>query len=260
MVCVYDSGVGGLTALRALRRAAPECDVLYFGDTARVPYGVRDAATVSRYAREVLAYLAALSPSAVLVACGTVSTVFLPAAQGYRFPILGVAEPGIRAAAAAAPRGHIAVLGTEATVRSGYFAKRLRAEAPHARVTSLACPLFVALAEGGHTAPDDPIARVAVRTLLAPLLREEPDAILLGCTHFPWLSFHIARLFPRAVLIDPGAEAVAELSPMLAGERGSGRTEYHVTDGAASFLRAAHRMTGAAVGETVREVSLTKEV
>ena len=257
MVCVYDSGVGGLTALRALRRAAPLCDVLYFGDTARVPYGVRDAATVSRYAREVIGYLAALAPSAVLVACGTVSTVFLPTAEGsYPFPLFGVAEPGIRAAVAAAPQGRIAVLGTEATVRSGYFAARLRALLPHAAVTSMACPLFVALAEGGHTAPDDPIARVAVETILAPLLPKEPEAILLGCTHFPWLSTQIARLFPRATLIDPGAAAVAELAPLLLAEEGEGRTEYLVTDGAESFLRAAHRMTGVLVGETVREVLL----
>ena len=258
MVCVYDSGVGGLTALRALRREAPECDVVYFGDTARVPYGVRDAATVSRYAREVLDYLAALSPSAVLVACGTVSTVFLPRAQGlYPFPIFGVAEAGVRAAVAAAPSGRIAVLGTEATVRSGYFGREIAARLPHAEVTQLACPLFVALAEGGFTAQDDPIARVAVETLLASLLPREPEVILLGCTHFPWLAPQIARLFPRAVLVDPGAAAVAELSPLLADQVGTGKTEYLVTDGAEAFLRSAHRMTGAAVGETVREVSLT---
>lgn len=258
MVCVYDSGVGGLTALRALRRAAPRCDVVYFGDTARVPYGVRDDATVSRYAREVLDYLAALSPSAVLVACGTVSTVFLPRAHGrYPFPIFGIAEAGIRAAVAAAPSGRIAVLGTEATVRSGYFDRRIRALFPHAEVTSLACPLFVALAECGYTAADDPIARVATETLLSPLLAKRPEAILLGCTHFPWLAAQIARLFPEAALIDPSAEAVAELAPLLADEVGRGKTEYLVTDGADSFLRAAHRMTGTAVGETVREVSLT---
>jgi glutamate racemase len=258
MVCVYDSGVGGLTALRALRRAVPECDVVYFGDTARVPYGVRDDATVSRYAREVLDYLSALSPSAVLVACGTVSTVFLPKARGlYPFPIFGVAEAGVRAAVAAAPSGRIAVLGTEATVRSGYFGREITARLPHAALTQLACPLFVALAEGGYTAPCDPIARVAVETLLAPLLPKDPEAILLGCTHFPWLASHIAHLFPRATLIDPSAEAVAELAPLLADEVGTGKTEYLVTDGATSFLRAAHRMTGTGVGEAVREVSLT---
>ncbi len=258
MVCVYDSGVGGLTALRSLRRAAPECDVVYFGDTARVPYGVRDDATVSRYAREVLDYLAALTPSAVLVACGTVSTVFLPRVHGrYPFPVFGIAESGIRAAVTAAPSGRIAVLGTEATVRSGYFGRRIAELLPCAEVTSLACPLFVALAEGGYTAPDDPIARVAVSRLLAPLLPRDPEAILLGCTHFPWLASHITRLFPRATLIDPSAAAIAELAPLLADEVGMGKTEYLVTDGAASFLRAAHRMTGTAVSETVREVSLS---
>ena len=127
MVGVFDSGVGGLTALAALRRAAPLCDILYLGDTARVPYGGRDAATVCRYAAEALSYLSAFSPTAVLVACGTVSSVFLPEAPPYPFPLVGIVEAGARAAVAAAPSGRVAVLGTEATVRSGRFASRIRA-------------------------------------------------------------------------------------------------------------------------------------
>ena len=259
MVCVYDSGVGGLTALAALRRVAPACDVIYFGDTARVPYGVRDPATVCRYTREVLGYLSAYSPAAVLVACGTVSTVVLPTWRGCcSFPVLGVAEAGVRAAAASSPK-RVAVLGTEATVRSGYFAELLRTALPQAEVTSLACPLFVALAEAGYTSPDDPIARVAVETILSPLLLHPPEAILLGCTHFPWLSVHIARLFPEATLVDCGAAAVRELAPLLACEVGEGRTEYLVTDGVDAFRRAAYRVTGASVGGEIRMVKLPEE-
>ena len=260
MVGVFDSGVGGLTALAALRRAAPLCDILYLGDTARVPYGGRDAATVCRYAAEALSYLSAFSPTAVLVACGTVSSVFLPEAPPYPFPLVGIVEAGARAAVAAAPSGRVAVLGTEATVRSGRFAARIRALAPHAEVVSLACPLFVALAECGITDPDDPLAAMAVGRVLAPLLPHDPEAILLACTHFPWLSPHIAALFPHARLIDCGAAAVLELLPLLGEERGDGRTEYRVTDGREAFLRAARRMTGAVPGDAVRTVTLPEHV
>ncbi len=257
MIGVYDSGVGGLTVLRALRRTAPSCDIVYLGDTARVPYGGKDDSTVCRYAEEALSYLSSLSPSLVLVACGTVSTVFLPRAGGRcAFPLLGVAEAGARAAAKAAPEGRIAVLGTEATVRSGFFPARLAELAPAASVTVLPCPLFVALAEGGFVGKDDSIAALVTERLLAPLSASPPDAILLGCTHFPWLSPHIAALFPRARLIDCGEAVAEELAPLLKGERGRGETTYLVTDGRESFLRAVERMTGRLPDGTVREISL----
>lgn len=258
MIAVYDSGVGGLTALRALRRLLPRCDAVYLGDTARVPYGTRDAATVLRYAAEALDYLADLSPAAVLVACGTVSTVALPTlAPRYPFPVLGVAEAGVRRAVAAAPCGRVAVLGTEATVRSGYLEARLSALLPGAKIASVACPLFVALAECGMVDAADPLPRLVVERMLTPLLSLDPEAILLGCTHFPWLSPHIARLFPAATLVDCGAAAATELFPLLSGEEGEGRTEYLVTDGGEAFLRAARRMTGEEIGETVKKVNLT---
>lgn len=256
MVCVYDSGVGGLSALLALRRAAPTTDVLYFGDTARVPYGTRDAATVRRYAREVLSYLAGESPSAVLVACGTVSTVFLPTAGEYPVRLFGVADAGVRAAVRATRTGRILVLGTEATVRSGYFARAIGSLLPGASVLSLACPLFVALAECGYTAPEDALAHLAAERLLAPARSHEPDTVVLGCTHFPFLAPQIAACFPSATLIDCGAAAVRELLSAVGGDGGSGRTEYRVTDGAGAFCRAAARMMGITVADTVREVSL----
>lgn len=258
MVCVYDSGVGGLTALCALRRLSPRSHILYLGDTARVPYGTKGEATVCRYARTALSYLAAYRPSAVLVACGTVSTVVLPTlpAGAYPFPVVGVAEAGVRAAVAAAPGGRVAVLGTEATVRSGYFERRLCRELPGASVLSVACPLFVTLAECGYTDATDPLPALAAERLLAPLIPHRPEAIVLGCTHFPWLSPHIARLFPSAALIDCGAAAARELAPLLDGEDGGGRTEYLVTDRADRFLHAASRMVGMLPRDTVREVAL----
>ena len=168
----------------------------------------------------------------------------------------GGAVGGVRGGGPAAPHGRVAVLGTEATVRSGYLEARLRALLPTARVASVACPLFVALAECGMVDPADPLPRLAVERMLSPLLTLEPEAILLGCTHFPWLSPHIARLFPRAALVDCGAAAASELTPLLQEERGEGRTEYLVTDGGEAFLRAARRMTGEEIGEAIREIRL----
>ncbi len=244
MVCIYDSGVGGLSALHALRSAAPMTDVVYLGDTARVPYGTRDAATVLRYARESLDYLAALSPEAILVACGTVSTVALPHLLGrYSVPLVGIVEAGVAEALRGVSPSRIAVLGTEATVRSGTFAAHLTALAPGAEVVSLACPLFVALAEAGLVAPDDPIPRLVAERTLAPLGDLRPEAVLLACTHFPWLAPHLARALPGARLVDCGAAAVATLLPRLT-LRGEGTLRFLVTDGVEAFRRVAHRMPG----------------
>ena len=256
MICIYDSGVGGISTLMSLRKRLPSADVTYLGDTARVPYGPRDAATVCRYATEALDYLAATSPEAILVACGTVSTVALPRiAYRYSVPVHGVAEAGIRAAAALGCR-RLAVLGTEATVRSGTFARRLRELCPTAEVRSLACPLFVSLAEAGLTAPDDPIPRLAAERTLSPLLEFAPEAILLGCTHFPWLSCHVARLFPKARLVNCGEEAAAALAPTLSAD-GAGRCRFLVTDGAEAFLRTYRRLTGDTSPCDVTAVALT---
>lgn len=256
MVCIYDSGVGGLTALRALRAAAPLTDVVYLGDTARVPYGTKDRETVCRYAAAALDYLASLSPEAILVACGTVSAVALPRLAGrYPMPVLGVADAGVREALRLSPGGRIAVLGTEATVRSGYFEEAIRAARPSATVRSVACPLFVALAEAAMVAPDDPIPALVAERTLSPLIGFSPEAIVLGCTHFPWLSPQISRLFPGARLVDCGEAAVSALLAHLPCG-GSGSTRLLVTEGRESFLRTAHRMAGIFPGETVDTVTL----
>ena len=256
MVCIYDSGVGGLTALSALRAAAPSADIVYLGDTARVPYGTRSEGTVQAYARAALDHLAALSPEAVLVACGTVSTVALPSLLSrYSFPLVGVADAGISAALRDAPHGRIAVLGTEATVRSGYFGKEIERRRPGAEVREIACQLFVALAECGFAAGEDPVPALVSARYLAPLVRMRPEAILLGCTHFPWLRCHIARLFPSAALIDCGAAAAASLAGMLSP--GGGSTEYLVTDSPEQFSSALLSLTGRPPRGRVTRISLS---
>ena len=256
MVCVYDSGVGGLSTLAALRALAPRIDILYLGDTARVPYGRRSEAAICRFAEAALSYLAVRSPRAVLCACGTVSTVYLPRRCAYPFPVLGVADAAIDAALAAAPSGRIAVLGTAATVRSGYFTRRILARRADATVESLACPLFVALAECGMVDPRDPLPALAAERLLAPLSDFSAEAVILGCTHFPWLAPHIARAMPGATLIDCGACAARALLDLLGDGAGEGRTEYLVTDDAYGFARVAERMTGRPLDGRVTEITL----
>ena len=259
MVCVYDSGVGGLSVLSAIRRVAPQCDIVYLGDTAHVPYGTRSHAAITDLARLALDYLAVLSPTLVLVACGTVSTVSLPRLTSrYRFPAVGVAEAGVRAALRASPHRRIAVLGTEATIDSGYFPDRILQKAPGANVQSLACPLFVALAECGLTAADDPIPRLAAERLLAPLTGMNAEAVVLGCTHFAWLLPHIARALPGATPVDCGTAAVQELASLLCREAGTGRTDFLVTDNPEGFSRTAARVLGGPLAAAPRRVSLLR--
>lgn len=257
MVCVYDSGVGGLSTLASLRSLAPSLDILYLGDTARVPYGTRSAAAICRFADAALSYLAAYSPRAVLCACGTVSTVYLPHGRVHPFPVLGVADAAIEAALSAAPSGRIAVLGTAATVRSAYFADGIRARNAGAMVKSLACPLFVSLAECGMVDPRDPIPALVAERLLAPLADFSAEAVILGCTHFPWLAPHIARVMPGATLIDCGACAARSLLRILGGEEGEGRTEYLVTADACGFAEVAERMTGKPPNGRITEINLS---
>ena len=257
MVCVYDSGVGGLSTLSALRRLLPRTDVLYLGDTARVPYGTRSATQICRFAEAALSYLGAQRPQAVLCACGTVSTVYLPSCRrDFGFPVFGVADAAVDDALAAAPSGRIAVLGTAATVRSGYFAAQIRKKRKDAEVYSVACPLFVSLAECGMSAADDPIPALAARRMLSPLADAGIEAVILGCTHFPWLRPHIARALPGATLIDCGASAAAALAPMLTGEVEQGRVHYLVTDDPEGFSDTAARMTGRPLEGKVEVIAL----
>ncbi len=253
MVCIYDSGVGGLTALRALRRLRPDLSVAYYGDTARVPYGTRPPGVIARYAANAFRFIETLAPEAVLIACGTVSTVALPRLSPPPFPVLGVAEAGIEQAV----RGgysRIAVLGTAATIDSGVFAAGIADRLPHARIRSLACPLFVTLAECGYTDREDPLACLGAKRCLSPLYPFDPEAILLGCTHFPLLSGVIAELFPRAVLIDCGAEAAEKLAGSLPPTGRTGEVHFYVSNSAAHFCRSARTVYGEIRADQITEL------
>jgi len=215
-VGIFDSGVGGLTAMRAVMRLLPGEEIVYFGDTARVPYGTRDTATILRYSREDLHFVLSRGVKAVLVACGTVSTVALPTLKTESpVPICGIVEASAAAAAAATRNGKVAVLGTRATIRSGCFSQVLQRLSPGLEVTGVPCPMFVPLVENGYIQPDNPVTELLVKEYLAPVIASGADTVILGCTHFPLLKAAIGKWIPEVTLIDSGREGARALAALL---------------------------------------------
>jgi glutamate racemase len=218
---VFDSGVGGLTVLRALRGALPEQDFIYLGDTARLPYGTKSPETVARYSLQCAAALVARGIGRLVVACNTASASALGVLRERHpaLPVVGVIEPGAEAAVAVSASQHIAVIATEATIRGGAYQAAIRRRSPAAQVTARACSMFVALAEEGWTS--GAIVEAAARRYLDPVFSVgvPPDTLVLGCTHFPVLEQALRAVLPAHVrIVDSAATtAVALLSELQGG-------------------------------------------
>jgi glutamate racemase len=255
-VGVFDSGVGGLTVLRALVDALPAEDFLYLGDTARLPYGTKSPESIRRYALQAAGLLKTRGVKCLVVACNTASAVALEAlaAAFAPVPVLGVLEPGAGAACQATRSGRIAVIATESTVRGGAYQRAIARRLPSAVVTARACPLFVALAEEGWT--DGPIVEAVahrylddVFTAAAPDVR--PDTLVLGCTHFPVVAPTLRTVLGSGVaIVDSAATTAAALAGVLAehglarsGPR-TGSLTLMATDGAARFARVGSTFLG----------------
>jgi glutamate racemase len=245
---VFDSGVGGLTVLRALRALLPGEDFIYVGDTARVPYGSKSAETVRRFALEISGFLKGRGVKMLVAACNTVSAVALPPLrQFFPGPVLGVIEPGARAAMAATDAGRVGVIGTEATIRSGAYEAAIRHLDSRVKIFSRACPLFVPLVEEGWG--DHPVTRAVARECLAPLLGKKIDALVLGCTHYPLLKPVLQRVAGRVDLIDSALETAKAVRSrllqdgLLAGRR-AGRVSYYSSDDPAKFARLGRMFLG----------------
>jgi len=259
---VCDSGVGGLTVLRALMARLPGERTVYLGDTARVPYGTKSADVVTRYSVRNAEVLLRHDVKLLVVACNTASAVALPALAGrLEIPVLGVIEPGAKAAAAVSRSGRVGVIGTQGTVRSGAYQRALEAARPGVTVLARACPLFVPLAEEGWTTGDVP--QLAARRYLAELVDGGMDTLVLGCTHYPLLRGVIAEAVgPEVALVD-SAEATAEaVGTLLAGrgELGAGSAppehRYLVTDIPERFVDVAARFLGQPV-QSVEQVDIS---
>jgi len=207
---IFDSGLGGLTVVRAIRRRLPAEPIVYFGDTARVPYGIKSGRTVTRFAIEDAEFLARYDPKFIVVACNTASAAALPALRE-RFvqPLCGVIEPGARAAVAACRDRPIGVLGTEGTIASGAYRQAILRLDAAATIVEKACPLLVPLAEEGR-ASDDAVVRAVVAEYLGPLREAGVGAVVLGCTHYPLLKGAIAETLGPSVTLVDSAEVVAD--------------------------------------------------
>lgn len=213
---IFDSGIGGLTVARAIYQRLPRESTIYFGDTARVPYGPKSPDTVRRYSLEILHWLLGQDVKAVVIACNTSTAHALDALrEASPVPVLGVIEPGARAAVAAAGQGPVGVIGTAGTVHSNAYRRAIEALAPHLRVEQQACPLFVPLVEEGWF--DHPAAQLIAEEYLRPVRDAGVQALVLGCTHYPLLKPLIRRVMGPAVrLIDSAEETAATLEQVLA--------------------------------------------
>jgi len=243
---IFDSGVGGLTVQRAILDLLPGLDTVYLGDTARVPYGTKSPEVVTQYSLRNARFLAGQGIEMLVVACNTASAVALPALRAaFHIPVLGVVEPGARAAARASRSGRIGVIGTQSAVASGAYQAAIRAARPGAEVVARACPLFVPLAEEGWTEPSDEVVRLVARRYLAPLAASRIDTLVLGCTHYPLLRGAIAAELPGVALVDSAGAIAAEVRERLGAAPGQGGAHrFYVTDTPEGFLAVAGRFLG----------------
>ena len=254
---IFDSGVGGLTVLHALLAALPAEDLVYLGDTARTPYGSKSAETITRYSLENVEFLVDKGVKMLVVACNAASATALDALRArHAIPIVGVIEPGARAAVARTRNRRVGVIGTEATITSGAYTRALRALEPGLELYTRPCPLLVPLAEEGWT--DGPIARGVVDTYLASLGRSGIDTLILGCTHYPLLKSLIGEAVGAQVtLVDSAEETAREVAALLAAgglarAAGTGTASFFVTDAPERFVRIGQRFLGARVESAVR--------
>lgn len=215
---VFDSGVGGLTVAREIMRQIPQERIVYFGDTARVPYGSKSTETLIRYTRQICRFLKTREVKAIVVACNTASAVALEAVKDeLDIPIIGVVRPGAKAAAEATRNKKIGIIGTEATVNSGIYTTLIRELMPKAEVVGKACPLFVPLVEEGWT--KDPVTETVARRYLESLQESEIDTLVLGCTHYPLLRHMVGEIMGENVtLVNPAYETAIELRQLLERE------------------------------------------
>ncbi len=264
---VFDSGIGGLTAVRELVKLLPGEDILYFGDTARVPYGSHSRETIISYAREDLQFLLNHRVKAVLVACGTVSSTSLPVLRTMTdIPIVGVIEPASVKAAKMTENRRIAVLATEATINSRAYSTVIRDISARTgteyEVMEKACQLFVPLVENGFTDRDHPIVRAVVAEYLRDVAEFDADTVILGCTHYPLLKNAILDYMPALRIVESGKEAARALADLLPHEKsaaGTGCRQYYLSEKTETFVNTCEWFVGEKISDSLRVVSLSGE-
>jgi glutamate racemase len=249
---VFDSGVGGLTVVKELIRQLPGEDIIYFGDTARVPYGIKSKETVIRFSIENILFLLKQDVKLICVACNTASSLALPVIKHhFKVPIVGVISPGVREAVYATQNKKVGVIGTRGTVKSRAYELEIKQLDPSIAVTAVACPLFVPFCEEGWT--QGAVVKEVAGQYLAPLIKARVDTVILGCTHYPLLKPVIREVLgDSVVLIDSAKQVAVEVKKILASEgqlskAKRGRQSFYVSDNPEWFSGLASRFLGAAI-------------
>ncbi|MCL2392821.1 MAG: glutamate racemase [Oscillospiraceae bacterium] len=261
---IFDSGLGGLTTVKKLTECLPGEDIVYLGDTGRVPYGSRSKETIKKYASQDAAFLAGFDIKAMVIACNTVCSVAYEAVDtAYEMPIYEVVSAPARASAISSKNGKIGVVGTAATIRSGAYEKAIKNISSGLTVYSEPCPLFVSLAENGRTSGDDIAALAIAADYLKPLIEAGVDTLIMGCTHYPLLRAVISKIMgPEVTIIDSGAETAkmvaADLGKrnLLCSGKEKGTIKYFVTDSVDGFSTLASRFLESEVSGMVEQVTI----
>ena len=261
---IFDSGLGGLNGLRALRRFLPDENIVYFADSGRLPYGEKSRDQLRVMARQDLAFFSAFDVKAILIACGTLSSNAGDLLESWSVPATGVLTSSADWMRRLDGDGPVAVIATEASIRSGGYEAALRAACPARRVISVGCPDFVPMIESGHTREDDPMVRDVVAESLRAVKAAKPDALLLGCTHYDLIGSAISRfLGPDVRLVSAAESGAAALCSRLLKDGntgGSGKTAFYTSGDAALFQRAAALFLGCAEQEIHAEAVPPKPV
>ena len=246
---VFDSGVGGLTVVKEIMHQIPNERIVYFGDTAREPYGSKSKETITRYSRQIVRFLQTRKVKAIVAACNTASAYALDEIEKeVDLPMIGVVKPGVKAALSATRNGRIGVIGTEGTVRSGIYSQYIKEMEPGADITGKACPLFVPLVEEGLW--QDPVTDEIAKRYLSELIGENIDTLVLGCTHYPLIRETLGRIMGQGVvLVNPAYETARELLELLEEKAllrreesrlGDNKYEFFVSDSSEKFMRFAN--------------------
>ena len=247
-VGIFDSGFGGLTALKALREMMPDENIIYFGDNGRAPYGGRGAEQLKAMARQDIAFVSGLGVKAMIVACGTLSSAAADVLEECSLPLSGVLNASVNVLQQLGGSSPLGIIATEASIKSGAFKSALHAAFPEREIIDLACPEFVPLIESGHISADDPLLTAAVERALAPLKARQPGTLLLGCTHYGIVGDAISAYLGRDVRLVSASEcAASEMRDRLVSSGmtgGEGRTRYLTSGSAEDFSKVASVILG----------------
>lgn len=260
---IFDSGLGGLTCVKTVTEIMPNEDIIYFGDTGRVPYGTKSADTLVKYVKQDISFLESFNIKFIIIACGTASCAVLPNIQNeISTDIIGVLEPTCKKAVSLTKNRKIGVIGTQSTITSGNYAKIIKELMPNSEIISRACPMFVPMVENGYTSGE--IARIMVEEYLAPIKEKGVDTLILGCTHYPHLADEIQEYMGSDVtLINSGAEAAAEAKSRLMSQdalsdKRTGTVKYYVSDSVDGFEKLAGMFLDKHIDGSVEKIDIDK--